>query len=50
MKIISDRLRNIQQNNLEKSVIKFLEELGKINRPFLTTIEDKILRLIETEN
>ncbi len=49
MKIISDRLRNIQQKNLEESVRKFLEGLGKINRPFLTTIEEKILRLIETE-
>jgi hypothetical protein len=49
MKKISDRLGAITDKNLEESVKKFLEELGKINRPFLTTIEEKILTLIETE-
>ncbi len=47
---ISDRLAQIPQNQLEDSVKQFLEELGKINRPFLTTLEDKILTLIETKS
>ncbi|MGK7887680.1 MAG: hypothetical protein AB4057_24005 [Crocosphaera sp.] len=47
---ISDRLARIPQNQLEDSVRQFLESLGKINRPFLTTLEDKILTLIETES
>ncbi|MGK7880009.1 MAG: hypothetical protein AB4060_07915, partial [Crocosphaera sp.] len=45
---ISDRLAQIPQNQLEDSVRQFLESLGKIDRPFLTTLEDKILTLIET--
>ncbi|ACB51682.1 hypothetical protein cce_2332 [Crocosphaera subtropica ATCC 51142] len=49
MKAISDRLSQIPQQQLEDSVKKFLEELGKIERPFLTALEDKILTLIETE-
>ena len=47
---ISDRLAQIPQNKLEDSVKHFLEALGKIDRPFLTTLEDKILTLIETES
>ncbi|MDJ0579972.1 hypothetical protein [Crocosphaera sp.] len=50
IKKISARLAQITQNQLEDSVKKFLEELGKINRPFLTTLEDKILTLIETKS
>ncbi|MDJ0660988.1 MAG: hypothetical protein QNJ42_16085 [Crocosphaera sp.] len=50
IKKISDRLSEIPQNQLEDSVKNFLEALGKIDRPFLTTLEDKILTLIETEN
>ena len=49
-KKISDRLSEIPQNQLEDSVKNFLEALGKIDRPFLTTLEDKILTVIETEN
>lgn len=50
IKKISDRLAHIPQNQQEDSVKQFLEELGKINRPFLTTLEDKILTLIETKS
>ncbi|WP_107668245.1 hypothetical protein [Cyanothece sp. BG0011] len=50
MKKISDRLNQISQNKLDNSVKKFLEELGKIDRPFLTTLEDKLLNVLETES
>ncbi len=50
IKKISDRLSQIPQNQLEDSVKQFLEALGKINRPFLTPLEDKILTLIETKS
>ncbi len=50
IKKISDRLEQIPQNKLEDSVKKFLEALGQIDRPFLTTLEDKILTVIETES
>ena len=49
IKSISDRLSQIPHNNLEESVKKFLEELGKINRPFLTEREERLLNLLETE-
>ncbi len=49
MKIISDRLSQIPQKNLEESVKQFLEGLGKIERPFLTNREEKILNLLESE-
>ncbi|MDJ0597427.1 MAG: hypothetical protein QNJ37_01065 [Crocosphaera sp.] len=49
IKKISDRLAQIPQNQLEDSVKTFLEQLGKIDRPFLTHLEEKILTLIETE-
>ena len=50
IKKISHRLSQIPQNQLEDSVKQFLEALGKINRPFLTPLEDKILTLIETKS
>ncbi|MGK7939590.1 MAG: hypothetical protein AB4062_05460 [Crocosphaera sp.] len=49
MKLISDRLSKIPHKNLEESIIKFLEELGKIDRPFLTHREEKILNMLESE-
>ncbi len=49
IKKISDRLSQIPYNQLDDSVKAFLEALGKIDRPFLTTLEDKLLTLIETE-
>ena len=48
MKIISDRLSKIPHKNLEESIKKFLEELGKIDRPFLTDREERILNLLES--
>lgn len=50
IKKISDRLSEINQNQLDDSVKTFLEALGKIERPFLTSLEEKILTVIETEN
>lgn len=49
MKMISDRLFQVSQKNLEESIKRFLEELGKIERPFLTDREEKILNLLESE-
>ncbi|MDJ0511257.1 MAG: hypothetical protein QNJ64_18675 [Crocosphaera sp.] len=49
MKIISDRLSQIPHKNLEESIKQFLEGLGKIERPFLTNKEEKILNLLESE-
>ncbi|MEL4895504.1 hypothetical protein [Crocosphaera sp. Alani8] len=50
IKKISDRLEKIPQNKLEDAARNFLETLGKLDRPFLTNLEDKILTVIETES
>ncbi|WP_242059412.1 hypothetical protein [Nostoc foliaceum] len=34
---------------LEESVQKFLESLGKLNRVYLTALEDKLLTVLEPE-
>ncbi|MCF2151917.1 hypothetical protein IQ276_037040 [Desmonostoc muscorum LEGE 12446] len=49
MQVICDRLGRVYSSGLEESVQKFLEMLGKLNRPYLTTVEEKLLSLIERE-
>ncbi|MBE8990554.1 hypothetical protein [Nostoc sp. LEGE 12450] len=34
---------------LEESVQKFLESLGKLNRTYLTNLEEKVLSFLESE-
>jgi hypothetical protein len=34
---------------LEESVQKFLEMLGKLNRSYMTAVEDKLLSVLELE-
>jgi hypothetical protein len=48
MQIISDRVNRVYSSGLEESVQKFLESLGKLNRAYLTAVEDKILNLLES--
>ncbi|MCC5654175.1 hypothetical protein LC609_31230 [Nostoc sp. XA013] len=45
------RLRIIRVcfSGLEESVQKFLESLGKLNRAYLTALEEKVLSLLESE-
>ena len=49
MQLISDRLARIYLDSLEETVKSLLQLLGKVNRPYLTAVEEKLLGLIERE-
>ncbi|WP_230966084.1 hypothetical protein [Nostoc sp. NZL] len=56
MQVISDacgglrlRISRVYSSGLEESVQKFLESLGKLNRAYLTDLEEKVLSLLELE-
>ncbi|MBC6435507.1 hypothetical protein FM036_39300 [Nostoc sp. HG1] len=49
MQSLCDRLIWVYSGALEESVQKFLEMLGKLNRPYLTTLEEKVLSVLESE-
>ncbi|MEH1996604.1 hypothetical protein [Nostoc sp.] len=49
MQLISDRISRVYSSGLEESVQKFLEMLGKLNRAYLTALEEKLLSLLEAE-
>ena len=50
MQVICDRINRVYSGALEESVQKFLESLGKLNRAYLTTLEKKVLSLLELES
>jgi hypothetical protein len=45
---ISDRISKIYSSAMEESVQRFLEALGKLNRPYLTALEEKLLNVLES--
>jgi hypothetical protein len=54
MQVICDaygglRISRVYSSGLEESVQKFLEMLGKLNRPYLTAVEEKLLNVLESE-
>ncbi|WP_392476538.1 hypothetical protein [Nostoc sp. C110] len=49
MQSLSDRISRVYSRGLEESVQKFLEMLGRLNRAYLTTVEEKVLSLLELE-
>jgi hypothetical protein len=56
MQLISDaygglrlRISRVYSNSLEETVKSLLQLLGKLNRPYLTVVEEKLLGLIERE-
>ncbi|AVH63634.1 hypothetical protein [Nostoc sp. 'Peltigera membranacea cyanobiont' N6] len=49
MQVICDRISRVYSGALEESVQKFLESLGKLNRAYLTDLEEKVLSLLELE-
>ncbi|MFN6497944.1 MAG: hypothetical protein RMX65_013170 [Nostoc sp. DedQUE01] len=46
---ICDRISRVYSSELEESVQRFLESLGKLKRAYLTVVEDKLLRVLESE-
>lgn len=45
---ISDRISKIYSSAMEESVQRFLEALGKLNRAYLTALEEKLLNVLES--
>ncbi len=42
-------LARIYSDSLEETVKSMLQSLGKLNRPYLTAVEEKLLTLLESE-
>ncbi|MEA5603792.1 hypothetical protein [Nostoc sp. UHCC 0252] len=49
MRVICDRISRVYSSGLEESVQRFLESLGKLNRAYLTDLEEKVLSVLEFE-
>ncbi len=49
MQQISDRISRVYSDLLEETVKNLLQLLGKLNRPYLTAVEEKLLTLLESE-
>jgi hypothetical protein len=49
MQSLSDRLARIYSDSLEETVKNLLQSLGKVNRPYLTAVEEKLLSVLESE-
>ena len=46
---ICDRIRRVYSDLLEETVKNLLQSLGKLNRPYLTAVEEKLLSVLESE-
>ncbi|MEH2093301.1 MULTISPECIES: hypothetical protein [unclassified Nostoc] len=46
---ISDRINRVYSDSLEETVKSLLQSLGKVNRPYLTAMEEKLLTVLESE-
>ncbi|NDJ25772.1 hypothetical protein GS682_30145 [Nostoc sp. B(2019)] len=49
MQVICDRISRVYSNSLEETVKNLLQSLGKLNRAYLTAVEEKLLTLLESE-
>ncbi|MBG1264609.1 hypothetical protein [Nostoc commune] len=49
MQVICDRISRVYSDLLEETVKSLLQSLGKVNRPYLTAVEEKLLSLLESE-
>ncbi|MEH1962134.1 MAG: hypothetical protein V7L05_20095 [Nostoc sp.] len=49
MQVICDRISRVYSDSLEETVKSLLQSLGKLNRPYLTAVEEKLLTLLESE-
>ncbi|MBN3960031.1 hypothetical protein [Nostoc sp. NMS8] len=49
MQEICDRISRVYSDSLEETVKNLLQSLGKLNRPYLTGVEEKLLTLLESE-
>ncbi|MCC5654173.1 hypothetical protein LC609_31220 [Nostoc sp. XA013] len=49
MRVICDRINRVYFDSLEETVKTLLQSLGKLNRTYLTAVEEKLLNLLELE-
>jgi hypothetical protein len=49
MQVISDRIGRVYSSAVEETVKSLLQSLGKVNRPYLTELEEKLLNILESE-
>ncbi|MCC5655171.1 hypothetical protein LC609_36565 [Nostoc sp. XA013] len=49
MRVICDHISRVYSSALEETVKSLLQSLGKLNRPYLTAVEEKLLNLLEFE-
>ncbi|MFN6497942.1 MAG: hypothetical protein RMX65_013160 [Nostoc sp. DedQUE01] len=49
MLLICDRISRIYSESLEDTVKNLLQSLGKLNRAYLTAVEEKLLSVLEKE-
>ncbi|MHC0068592.1 hypothetical protein ACWATR_37980 [Nostoc sp. UIC 10890] len=49
MRVICDRIGRVYSDSLEETVKSLLQSLGKLNRPYLTAVEEKLLSVVELE-
>ncbi|QFS49901.1 hypothetical protein [Nostoc sphaeroides] len=46
---LSDRISRVYSDSLEDTAKSLLQSLGKVNRPYLTAVEEKLLKVLESE-
>ncbi|MBN3923755.1 MAG: hypothetical protein HWQ37_11515, partial [Nostoc sp. NMS4] len=49
MQVICDRISRVYSDSLEETVKSLLQSLGKLNRSYLTAVEEKLLSVLESE-
>ncbi|MEA5603243.1 hypothetical protein [Nostoc sp. UHCC 0252] len=49
MQSLCDLITQISSDSLEETVKNLLQSLGKLNRPYLTAVEEKLLSVLESE-
>jgi hypothetical protein len=49
IQVICDRISRVYSDSLEETVKSLLQLLGKVNRPYLTAVEEKLLSVLESE-
>ncbi|MBG1245443.1 hypothetical protein F8R90_31110 [Nostoc sp. NZL] len=49
MQVICDHISRVYSDSLKETVRNLLQSLGKVNRAYLTAVEEKLLMLLESE-
>ncbi|MEH2298106.1 MAG: hypothetical protein V7K88_03280 [Nostoc sp.] len=49
MRLVCDRISRVYSDSVEETVKNLLQSLGKLNRPYMTAVEKKLLNVLESE-